>query len=238
LMQQAALAANEAATLEDAARIVLKHVCRHTGWPLGHLCLVRADRRVVLPSALWHVDGLPDRYERFRRISEEISFAKGEGLPGRVLREAAPVWVVDVDREDRRCRLVHAAAAGIKAAFGFPVLVGTEVVAVLEFFSHSRATPNQTLLEVMGSVGTQLGRVVERQRAEEAALRSDQHLRLLTESAMDAILTINAIIRDITVSREAQRTLRAAATMSTALSAGHGAKAGLARISNFLHGLI
>ena len=195
LMQQAAVAANDAATLEGAVRVVLKQVCRHTGWSLGHLCLVddrAGDGRRVVPTSVWHVDGLPDRYERFRKVSEEISFAEGQGLPGRVLTEAAPICITDVDREDRRCRLMHAVAAGFKTAFGFPVLVGTEVVAVLEFFADSCSRPNPSLLEVMATVGTQLGRVVERQRAQEAAVRSEQRFRLLTESAVDAIITMNA----------------------------------------------
>ncbi|MEE9234305.1 MAG: response regulator, partial [Candidatus Acidoferrales bacterium] len=51
--------------------------------------------------------------------------------------------------------------------FGFPVLVGKEVVAVLEFFSREALEPDKALLEVMAHVGTQLGRVIERKRQEE-----------------------------------------------------------------------
>ena len=55
--------------------------------------------------------------------------------------------------------------AGIKAAFAFPVLVRDEVVAVLEFFCDEFQEPDESLLELMAGIGTQLGRVVERKRA-------------------------------------------------------------------------
>ena len=55
-----------------------------------------------------------------------------------------------------------AQAVGLQAGFAFPVLAGTEVAAVLEFFSTEPLAPDEDLLEVMGAVGTQLGRAVER----------------------------------------------------------------------------
>jgi sigma-B regulation protein RsbU (phosphoserine phosphatase) len=61
-----------------------------------------------------------------------------------------------------------ARAAGIRAAFAFPVLVGAEIVAVLEFFATDAVAPDEPLLEVMGQVGTQLGRVIERDRRRRA----------------------------------------------------------------------
>ena len=57
---------------------------------------------------------------------------------------------------------------GVRAGFAFPVSIGTEVVAVMEFFSEVPVEPDEFLLEVMADIGKQLGRVIERKRAEEA----------------------------------------------------------------------
>ena len=54
----------------------------------------------------------------------------------------------------------------MRGGFAFPVLVGKEVTAVLEFFSDRPVDLNPSLLQLMTNVGTQLGRVVERKRAE------------------------------------------------------------------------
>jgi two-component system cell cycle sensor histidine kinase/response regulator CckA len=67
------------------------------------------------------------------------------------------------------------------------VLVGTDVVAVLEFFSDEAIEPNEPLLEVMAHIGTQLGRVVERGRAREALRQREEHFRSLIENASDII---------------------------------------------------
>src|SRR2546426_2903104 len=56
---------------------------------------------------------------------------------------------------------------GVKAAFAFPVLIRERVAAVLEFFAHEAAEPDESLLEVMALIGAQLGRVVERQRLQQ-----------------------------------------------------------------------
>ena len=63
-------------------------------------------------------------------------------------------------------------AAGLQSGFAFPILVGTEAVAVLEFLSDEPMAPDEGLLEVMGAVGTQLGRVVERTRREGARFQT------------------------------------------------------------------
>lgn len=77
---------------------------------------------------------------------------------------------------------------GVKAGFGFPVLVGKEVVAVLEFFAADAAEPDEALLEVMAHIGTQLGQVVERIRVQEALRASELKFRSVVESANDGII--------------------------------------------------
>ena len=49
---------------------------------------------------------------------------------------------------------------GLTSGAAFPVLVGDDVVAVLEFFSSERKAPDEAISEVMMAVGTQLGRIV------------------------------------------------------------------------------
>jgi ammonium transporter len=60
---------------------------------------------------------------------------------------------------------------GLRAGLAIPVMAGPNVVGVIEFFSDEPFSADAALLELLLSVGTQLGRVVERQRSEEARLR-------------------------------------------------------------------
>ncbi len=56
------------------------------------------------------------------------------------------------------------------------MLVQGEVVAVLEFFSHQVEEPDEELLSVMSNVGSQLGQVVERTRAQQEVSRNTEDL--------------------------------------------------------------
>src|SRR5262249_4826546 len=49
----------------------------------------------------------------------------------------------------------------------FPVLIGKTPVALLKFFSETPIEPDASMLSAMASIGTQLGRVVERRHLQE-----------------------------------------------------------------------
>ncbi|HEY1229956.1 MAG TPA: GGDEF domain-containing protein, partial [Ramlibacter sp.] len=108
--------------------------------------------------------------------TEESKFALGAGLPGRVVASGAPVWV-DVGGATlaELPRLDEIVRAGFASLLGFPVMIGSEVVAVLEFFSVERKAPSESMLRLMGQIGTQLGRVIERRRAQDKLVHDALH---------------------------------------------------------------
>ncbi|MBA3519675.1 MAG: GAF domain-containing protein [Rhizobiales bacterium] len=166
LLQAVAVAANEASTVDEAMRLCLERVCAHTGWPVGHVYALADDGTgELVPTAVWHLADA-ERFAPFRRTTDAMRFASHVELPGQVLTSGKPVWIVDVTKDPDFPRARAASAAGIQAGIGFPVLIEYEVVAVLEFFVGEPLEPDQRLIEVMAYIGTQLGRVVERKRAE------------------------------------------------------------------------
>ena len=166
LLQKVAVAANEAQTIETALQACLDFVCNHTGWPIGHVRLVIDAHGTLVPTDVWHLEH-PERFSVFRQITQQVSSVQALGLPGRVLSGKKPVWIRDVTEDENFYRTQLATDIGVKAAVGFPVLVCSEVVAVLEFFVDRVVDTDEKLLEVLGNVGTQLGRVIERKRSEE-----------------------------------------------------------------------
>ena len=177
LLQTIAVAANETSTVDDAMQIVLDQVCTHTGWPVGHAyVLSKTSHRELTPTTLWHLENL-ERFGTFREVTEATCFQPGIGLPGRVWDSGKPLWIIDVIKDSNFPRAKAAEDIGVRAAFGFPVLIGNEVVAVLEFFSDVPVEPDEGLLEVMAHVGTQLGRVIERRRAEDTLWENNFRLQ-------------------------------------------------------------
>jgi diguanylate cyclase (GGDEF)-like protein len=174
LLQDVAVAANAATSVEEPIRESLRRVCALMGWPVGHAYLLDRQQGVLASSAIWHLQD-PNEHGGFRRASEAIRLSPGVDLPGRVLVQRRPVWVTDVTEDHNFPRKAVARQHGLRAAAAFPVLVQDQVVAVLEFFSHDALKPDRGLLEIMGHVGTQLGRVVERVAAEQRLLRQARH---------------------------------------------------------------
>ena len=143
----------------------LDQVCAWTKWPVGHVYMgVGRPNVELVPTALWHLSD-PVKFDAFRRITMVTNFGPGVGLPGRVMSTREPAWIRDVTLDPNFPRAQLAEDIGLKAGFAFPVLVGTEVVAVLEFFSEKENGPDEHLLQVMAHIGTQLGHAVERERA-------------------------------------------------------------------------
>jgi len=191
LLQDVAVTANEASSVEEAMQRTIDLICAHTSWPIGHVYLPAADSDGVLAAApIWHLADA-QHFEPFRQITATTRFVAGAGLVGTVLADGKPTWSVNVTDDGQFVRASAARALGIQAGFAFPVLVGAEVVAVLEFFSTAPAEPDEALLDVMAHVGTQLGRVVERQRSaeelERQVRRRTAHLNALLELSKELL---------------------------------------------------
>jgi PAS domain S-box-containing protein len=189
LLQQVAVAANEARTVPEALQTALDQICAFTGWPVGHAC-VRGPGGELLPADSWHLADA-ERYRGFRETTERTRFEPGRGLVGRVAASGEPAWVEDVAAEPEFSRAQAAQAAGLHAAFAFPVRVGREVAGVLEFYADRAVPPDPSLLEVMAQVGTQLGRVVERARADEALRFSEAKFAGIFSISADAIVSVD-----------------------------------------------
>ena len=163
LLQDVTVAANEAESVEAALRFTLWRVCEHNGWQLGHVLQVSEESHTLTAVGLWYTRA-GFSFERFRRATQAMRFGSGEGPPGRMLEDRTVHWIRDISADLSFPRQRSATADGIRASISFPILIGRELTHVLEFFSMEVIEPEPGLLEVMSSVGTQLGRVVERQR--------------------------------------------------------------------------
>lgn len=176
ILQSIAAAANSARTTQEAFQSCLHRVCAFMGWPIGHVYMRYGD--VLRTSGWWNDDSA--RFADFREQSAALEFAPDDDMIGQVLGSGLATWLSDLESESAFLRARTAGRAGIKSGFAFPVLIGTEVVAVLEFYSERNEEPDLRLLTLMGNIGTQLGRVVERERARADTLKWAEEIRNLS----------------------------------------------------------
>ena len=102
----------------------------------------------------------------FSRVTMQTVFTRGIGLPGRVWANGQPAWVLDVMQDTNFPRAPFAAQANLHGAFAFPITINEKVLGVMEFFSHEIRPPDDDLLQVFVTVGSQLAQFIERKRAE------------------------------------------------------------------------
>jgi signal transduction histidine kinase len=148
----------------------------------------------LVPTTTWHLDR-PERFVDFRKVTEQTSFELGTGLPGRVLESKKPAWIRDVseDKNFPRAKLTKDIEA--YSGFAMPIFVRKKVVAVLEFFSTRIENPDKELIRVMGHIGTQIGRLVERKQAMESLLQSKVEAEASSRAKTDFLANMSHELR-------------------------------------------
>ena len=105
---------------DHAMREVLRLVCRHIEWPVGHVYRVDPENEGrLVPSGIWYSEQ-PERFDEFRRLTERTPFESGAGLPGRVLSTGKSVWTPDVREDLSFLRRRPSEDLGVRGALGYP----------------------------------------------------------------------------------------------------------------------
>jgi PAS domain S-box-containing protein len=158
----------EAPSLHDATPQILKNICETLEWAVGTMWQLDKKESILRCIETWHIPNA--KVSEFSAVTRSRTFDRGIGLPGRVWENADALWIEDVTRDPNFPRAPIASKEGVHSAFGFPILLGDEVLGVLEFFSHQIRQPDKKLLNLLSAVGSQIGQFIERTEAE-AALR-------------------------------------------------------------------
>jgi len=151
--------------LSDATPRILRAICQSLGWAHGALWEVAGDADALTCVETWHEPNLT--LAKFDAASREMRFTPGVGLPGRVWKSGRPAWIPDVVKDGNFPRAKIADAEGLHGALGFPIVMGSHVLGVMEFFSQELQEPDDELLTLLATVGSQVGQFIERKRAEE-----------------------------------------------------------------------
>lgn len=189
LLERAATLANECETLEEAAGALLEEICTHTEWPMGQLHM----RDPKTPHQITPVLRIFGR-QGHQGLGAPTATSARRGslaLRAQVFATGQPAWGLDAS-SDGDCGRAGDDPMTFKTSFAVPVLVGREVVAVLELVGDPDVGPDPSLAEVVASIGVQLGRIVERRRARSSLTASEARLRALFEASGDVMAVIGS----------------------------------------------
>jgi PAS domain S-box-containing protein len=185
----------EALTLASATPQILRAICESLSWDLGAIWRVDDKERLLRCVEAWHIPSMHP--SEFDAVTRKMTFASGIGLPGQVWAHAEPVCIEDVTLDTNFPRAPIAVKEGLHGAIGFPVLLGSEVLGVLEFFSRQIQKPDRRLLEMMGAIGSQIGQFIERRQAEEALRVYARDLEAAKQRAEEATKTKSDFLANI-----------------------------------------
>ncbi len=167
-----------------ALKVTLCQVCQMIGWDFGEAWIPNDEGTILECSQGWYAPQAS--LEIFRHQSEKFTFAPGVGLPGRIWISKQPKWIEDVSLEQYQVFPSSDIAldAGLKAAFGVPIIFNEQVLAVLVFFKKEKLKPEQRLIELINAVATQLGSL--HRKKVEAALKA-ANLNLERLATLDSL---------------------------------------------------
>jgi len=168
----------EADTIEEAAPELIKALCECLAWDLGALWHTDRQASVLRCVGFWRRASV--EAPQFETATRGQTFRAGYAFPGSVYLSREPAYFSDFGRDTDFPRAPIAMAEGLHAASAFPILLGGEVLGVIEFFSREMRPPDPDLLNMMSAIDSQIGQFIERKRAEEALQQAQAELSHLS----------------------------------------------------------
>jgi diguanylate cyclase (GGDEF)-like protein/PAS domain S-box-containing protein len=166
----------ESASVEEAMPRLLRAMCQAMNWSYG-------ARWVCNSEGIHRADYWADFEPEFDPADGDLWLRQGVEGSMVLLRQAwqhkKPTWIVDVDQLETFRRRVSARKFGLHGAFAFPIVVGGDVICIMEFFGHEAREPDEMLLQGVRAIGSQLGQFIQRKETEQALRESEKQFRQL-----------------------------------------------------------
>ncbi|HXF67692.1 MAG TPA: PAS domain S-box protein [Burkholderiales bacterium] len=167
----------EATTVEEAMPKLCRAICEAMDWAYGAWWLWSEQENGLARAGYW-CSFEPQFEESDRQYWFKLG-SGGGGLVRRAWREQEATWLADIGQEESFLRRASCAKLGWRSAYAFPILAGTEVIGVMEFFGSDSRSPGEALSPVSRTVGSQIGQFIQRKRAEQALRESEEQFRQL-----------------------------------------------------------
>lgn len=167
---------------EEAIHEVMVAICTTLSWQLGEFFAPTPDGESLVLRTTWQAEDLP--LDGWVEATRAARFGRGVGLPGRVWETGEAAWIEEIAADPNFPRAVLAHEAGLRSAFAFRVGTDEEFMGAMSFLSLSSVSADDPLLQVMETVGAQLGQYLARRKAEEqlgVLLERERQARQLAE---------------------------------------------------------
>ena len=180
----------EASTLDQAVPELLRAIATSMEWHVGLFWRVQEDQRALTCAQDW--SSASTTVQDFVRASRQKAVASGFDLPGRCWARGEPIWVADIVKDSGCSRGPAEAMNTLHAGCAFPIWLRANVFGIMEFFSREIHPQDVDLLTTLGTIGSQIGLFIERAEVEAALRENEARTRLIIDTALDAVITMDS----------------------------------------------
>jgi serine phosphatase RsbU (regulator of sigma subunit) len=166
-------------TLIDAAPGIIRALCESLCWDVGEIWVVDRSSSVLRCVEAWQSPDVD--VSAFLQDARHRTFSRGVGIPGRIWGGEATIWVPDITLDANLPRAAIASRDGLHGAVGFPIRGETELLGVIDFFSREVRQPDEELIDMMTTIGSQISQFIERKLAEDELRRQEEERRIARE---------------------------------------------------------
>ena len=171
----------EAESLEEAIPPLMASIGQNLAIDVAEYWTVDRDTVSLRQAGHWWAKG--DLAATFVNPSRSIAFRRGEGLPGRIWESGNPIWIDDLGKDSMFVRKDLAELSGLRHGYGFPVVDKSGTIGVVILFARHDQAADDALMEVLRSLGRQIGLFNDRRHADLALRESESRFRTLADGA-------------------------------------------------------
>jgi PAS domain S-box-containing protein len=183
--------------LDEVLREALSKVCEVFGADAGAIFLLGRDGHLHLT----HHQGLSDR------LAARVKTLKvGEGVPGQIAQLRQPA-VVRADQQPMASEFPLLGQEQIETIAGAQLIAEADILGVIVLASKGARHYSPDEIELLGTVGKQVGVALQNARLHEQVMESKTYLEQVIESSHDGIITVNPDLTIRTWSRGAEQIL-------------------------------
>lgn len=164
---------------------LLQIVCSGMDWVLGEFWDADLKQDLLSIGCQWNKPEI--KAEQFYNESRELIFRRTdkEGLPWTVWTKETPIWINDAVTNSVFIRKKSAELAGLRSAFGMPIVVQQKVIGVMICYSPKIWNRNEAFLTIMADVENMVNLLFERIHLQK--LVKQQQSEIITKSKFSAL---------------------------------------------------
>jgi PAS domain S-box-containing protein len=168
---------------EQAASDILQFIVKTAKYDFGDIWTINNNDNELHCLQVWH--NSDPALAELEKVSKHVTFAQGVGVVGRVWVTGKADWIPDLSQCENFARASVVARVGIHTLLCVPILLGTQVLGVFEFFSRTSQHRDEELLATLSNIASQMAQFMDREQAEQTAAKATQAQQKTAQSILE-----------------------------------------------------